>query len=142
LSRLRCRQRRGPQARRVLDHQALGASRRAARRAGRDDAVYSPADEPTVRLLALALARCEAATAALDAADATTDGKPLTAYLAENAGALARLREDLRSWLSTAAKLTNALGLSPLSRSRLGLNVAMTQKMLGTDLVERYGGTT
>jgi hypothetical protein len=92
--------------------------------------VYSPADEPTVRLLALALARCEAATAALDAADAMTEGKPLAPYLIENAGALARLREDLRSWLSTSAKLANALGLSPLSRSRLGLNVARTEASL------------
>jgi hypothetical protein len=122
-----------------LRHGAYSTIRLSARAAElRDELVavmpiYSPADEPTVRLLALALARCEAATAALDEADEMTEGKPLAPYLIENAGALARLREDLRSWLSTSAKLANSLGLSPLSRSRLGLNVARTESSVNDE---------
>jgi hypothetical protein len=97
----------------------------------------SPADEATLRLLALALARVEAASAALDRVDQNSASE-LSPYMIESAPQLGRLREDLRSWLSTAAKLAASLGLTPVSRAKLGLNVAMTERALGGTLLERY----
>ena len=43
---------------------------------------------------------------------------------------LARLRHDLRSWVSVSLRLLDALGLTPLAHARLGLDTAMTRRAL------------
>ena len=104
---------------------------------------YSPADEPVLLLLATTLARIERANAAIELVDETSTS-PLSEYLAGDEPTLApnlsALRNDLRAWINTARRLANDLGLTPTSRARLGLDIAAAQKMLGADLVERYGG--
>jgi hypothetical protein len=102
--------------------------------------LYSAADEPTLTLYAVTLARIELASAALDEIDQTSAGGPLGPYLVEQAEKFARLRDDLRGWVNTARRLGNDLGLSPTSRARLGLDLAATQRILGAELLERYGG--
>jgi hypothetical protein len=79
--------------------------------------LYSPADAPSVLLLALTLARVERAAAALDAADDSG-----------TADTLDRLGRDLRSWIGTATRLLSELGMTPSSRARLGLDVALAQR--------------
>jgi Phage terminase, small subunit len=105
--------------------------------------VYSPADETVVQLLGVTCARIERANEAIATVDESAT--PLGAYLAGKDGqdlapALHRLRQDLRAWIGLARRLSNDLGLTPTSRARLGLDIAAAQKMLGADLVERYGG--
>lgn len=104
---------------------------------------YSVADEPTLSLLSVTLARIERATAAIEVVDANTTS-PLSEYLAGDEATLApnlsALRNDLRAWIGLARRLSNDLGLTPTSRAKLGLDIAAAQKMLGADLVERYGG--
>lgn len=104
---------------------------------------YAPADEPTLLLFATTLARVERASAAIALVDENSTS-PLSEYLAADEPTLApnlsALRNDLRSWINTARRLANDLGLTPTSRARLGLDIAAAQKMLGADLVERYGG--
>jgi hypothetical protein len=90
--------------------------------------LYAPADEPSVRLLALALARVERASAALDEVDERLGSRRLAAYLAEGEERLDRLRRDLRAWIGTATKLMSELGMTPSSRARLGLDVALAQR--------------
>ncbi len=92
--------------------------------------IYSPADEPVVRLLAIVLARVERASFALDEVDEHLATQPLGAYLAEGAERLDRLRKDLRNWIATAAKLSDSLGMTPSSRARLGLDVALAHRAL------------
>lgn len=70
-----------------------------------------PADEVALRLLALCLARIEAAHAALEKA------KPAE---------LATLESDARGWTNTARRLLSDLGMTPTARARLGLDVART----------------
>ena len=74
----------------------------------------SPSDEPTIRLLALVLARIETANE----------------WLAEN-GIFRNRRGDpqpvlkaLSTWENTAARLADRLGLTPTSRAALGLDLA------------------
>jgi hypothetical protein len=74
------------------------------------------ADEPVLLLLATTLARIERANAALIATDDTSSRQ--------------RLSDDLRSWINTARRLANDLGLTPTSRARLGLDIAATQRSL------------
>jgi hypothetical protein len=96
-------------------------------------------DEQTIWLLAITLRRVERGTAAVEQADAVIGpDRPLAAY--GDKLELKALREDLRGWIRLAAQLAESLGLSPQSRSRLGLNVAMTRRALGVELVERYTG--
>jgi hypothetical protein len=103
--------------------------------------LYSPADEVVIRLLALVLTRIELAAVALDRVDEASAGRELGAYAGTDAAqGLQRLREDLRRWVDTAARYATTLGLTPLSRARLGLDVALAKRTLGADLVERYGG--
>jgi hypothetical protein len=93
--------------------------------------VYTAADEPTVRLLAVTLARIERATAALDELDEQTgDRSALGPYLIAEAPKLQRLREDLRGWINTARRLAGDLGLNPTSRAKLGLDIARTEDAL------------
>jgi hypothetical protein len=104
---------------------------------------YAPCDEPVLLLLATTLARIERANAAIELVDASA-----TSALSEYLGGgdeptlgpdLARLRADLRSWINTARRLGNDLGMTPTSRARLGLDIAAAQR-IGSELVERYGG--
>ena len=70
---------------------------------------YSIADDYVVRLLALSFARIEAAEEAIAVAEP---------------GELERLRQDLRGWVNSARRLLNDLALTPMSRARLGLDIA------------------
>ncbi len=101
--------------------------------------VSHPADEGGVWRLALVYRRLEQSAAALDVADEAVADKPTLAY-ADGREWLDRLRADHDRWLRAASKIESELGRTPLARSRLGLNVAAAQKLLGADLVERYGG--
>jgi hypothetical protein len=91
---------------------------------------YMPADDVAVQLLALALARAEAAATALEGA------KP---------GDLARLEQDLRGWVTKATSLADKLGMTPTSRSRLRLDLALgsrTMNQLDAYVADRYGADT
>ncbi len=76
---------------------------------------YRPNDEVSVYLLALALARIEAAWAAVSGA---------------KAGESESLETRLRQWVNSAARLADKLGMTPTSRGRLGLDVALTRRVL------------
>src|SRR5207253_552094 len=80
-------------------------------------------DRITVQLLAITLARLERGVAALAVVD-DASGNPAAPYLVGDRAALSTLRNDVRLWVGQAAKLASSLGLDPLSRSRLGVNVA------------------
>lgn len=88
----------------------------------------SRSDEVTITLLSVTLRRVERAVAAIEAADAQHEDDPLASYMAKDAAALRSLREDVRLWIGQAAKLAGSLGLNPLARSRLGLNVARAEE--------------
>jgi hypothetical protein len=90
---------------------------------------YSPADEPTVRLLALSLAQVEAATLYL-AEHGFTDKRGKTQGVLRHLGTM----------MNTASRLCNALALTPTSRAKLGLNLTRTGDALRAHLDERYGG--
>jgi hypothetical protein len=77
---------------------------------------YRAADEIAVRMLCLALARLERSAGAIDS---TTDPTEL-----------GRLRSDERGWANTVRRYLNDLGLSPMSRAKLRLDVAVTQRVL------------
>jgi hypothetical protein len=100
---------------------------------------YVASDEVTIELLAITMRRVERATAAVDVADGMIGERPLAAYNFKGPE-LKALRDDLRGWIRLCANLADSLGMSPLARSRLGLNVAMTRRALGAELVERYTG--
>ncbi len=73
----------------------------------------SPSDEPSIRLLALALAQVEAATS----------------WLAENGivdenGNARSLLKHLGTMMNTSARIADRLGCTPTSRATLGLDVA------------------
>ena len=78
--------------------------------------LYRPSDEIMVRLLAIVLARIEAASTALEQA---------------SPGDLQRLEADLRGWINTARRIANDLGLSPTARGKLGLDVALARRAAG-----------
>jgi hypothetical protein len=90
--------------------------------------LYSPADTPAVRLLAVALARVERAVAALDEVDDALGDRKLAAFMADGQDRLDRLRRDLRSWIGVSAKLMADLGLTPASRVRLGTDLMLAQR--------------
>ena len=89
----------------------------------------SEADEPTLRLLALVLARVEAANAWLaEHGVLRADGQPQGVLKA------------LSTWENTAARLANDLALNPTARAKLGLNVARARgAVLDEYLRENYG---
>lgn len=88
----------------------------------------SDADEPAVRLLALALAQVEAATL----------------YLAEHGivdsrGKPQGILKHLGTMTNTAARLCDRLGLTPTSRAALGLDLTRARgEALRAHLAERY----
>lgn len=71
-------------------------------------------DEPTVRLLAGILARIEAANAWLSENTIFADGQ----------GNARPILKQLSTWENTAGRLCEKLGLTPLSRAELGLDLA------------------
>ena len=85
-------------------------------------------DGPAIDLLAITLTQVERA------------GLVLAVEQAENAARLSvgappsdrldRLAADARAWVKTAAKLLDQLGMTPLARARLGLDVANTRRSL------------
>jgi hypothetical protein len=89
----------------------------------------SPSDEPSIRLLALALAQVEAATV----------------WLAENGivdetGNARNLLKHLGTMMNTAARIAANVGMTPTSRAALGVDVARTHDVLGEYLRARNGG--
>jgi hypothetical protein len=67
----------------------------------------------------------------LAAADEPASDAALGPAVVEDAANLQPLRQDLHMWVSTARRLCTDLGLSPLSRARLGLDVALARRALG-----------
>jgi hypothetical protein len=101
--------------------------------------LYSPVDEPALRLAAITLVRVERAAAALDEIDARATSEVGT-YLFEHHDKVARLRHDLRSWISTCDRLLDRLGMNPTSRARLASDLAATERtMTAQTLRDRYG---
>src|SRR5262249_38692934 len=101
--------------------------------------LYSPADEPVLRLLALTLVRIERAAAALEELDVHAASE-LGPYVYAEADKLARLRHDLRSWISTGDRLLDRLGMNPTARARLASDLAATQRTITAQtLRDRYG---
>jgi Phage terminase, small subunit len=89
----------------------------------------SDADEPTIRLLALVLARVEVANE----------------WLAEHgifkawSDEVQPVLKVLSTWENTAARLCDRLGLTPTSRAALGLDLARSRgELLRADLVDQY----
>jgi hypothetical protein len=78
-----------------------------------DVPMVRPADELTIRLLAVTLVRLECAIAALEKAPA---------------GEMARLEADARGWVNRATSLSDKLGLNPTARARLGVDVANARR--------------
>jgi hypothetical protein len=77
---------------------------------------YRSGDEVMLRVLCLALTRLERS------ADAQGEMKDATE--------LHRLRQDERGWANTVRRYLDDLGLSPMARARLKLDVAMTSRAL------------
>jgi len=91
------------------------------------------ADEPAIRLLALVLARIEAANE----------------WLAEHGlfrgarGEPQPILKALSTWENTAARLCDRLALTPTSRAALGLDLTRAKgEALRAHVAERYGGTS
>jgi hypothetical protein len=75
-----------------------------------------PVDDIAIRLLALCLARVEAAAAVLGD-EVASDAR-------------ARLEQDMRRWTAEAGRWSDRLGLSPAARARLGVDVAIATRAL------------
>jgi hypothetical protein len=91
--------------------------------------VDHPADAGACTRLALVYRRIEAATAALDQADADFADSPLAAFR-DGADFHERLREDLSRWIRLASKIETELGRTPTSRAKLGLHIALGSRTL------------
>ena len=88
----------------------------------------SPSDEPTIRLLALVLARVEAANAYLDEHGL---------FRADGDGEIQPVLKALSTWENTAARLLDRLGCTPVSRASLGLDISRTGDALAAYLEAR-----
>ena len=86
---------------------------------------YTGADEPTIRLLALVLARVEAASEFV-----AREGW----FLPGGEGELQPVLRALSGWENTAARLCDRLGLTPTSRAQLGLDLVRARGVLEEDL--------
>jgi hypothetical protein len=95
----------------------------------RTQPVSHEADAGAVWRLAVCYRRCELAVAAIEAADERLAGAPAAAYT-DSVEWLGRLRADLRSWLSLAGKIEDALGRTPTSRAKLGLHLALGRRAM------------
>jgi hypothetical protein len=87
-----------------------------------------PADGLAVRALGVILARIERAEDALAAAEQDDEN---------DLDVLSRFQHNLRGWLSVAERYFSALGLTPASRARLGVNVAMARRLTVVELHEQ-----
>lgn len=88
----------------------------------------SPADEPAIALLAMALARVERANEYLaDCGLLDGDGMPRPVL------------KVLSTWENSAARLCDHLGLTPTSRARLGLDLARGEAVV-TDRLRSVEG--
>ena len=94
--------------------------------------IASPADDATIDLLAMVLAQVERATLVLGAIQARELERVQSGGNLDPADRddLRRLASDARSWTNTALRYFEALGLTPLSRAKLGLDVARTEDTL------------
>jgi hypothetical protein len=96
---------------------------------------YRSSDELAVQTLALVMARIEAAEAALAGIEPGTTSTSKSADDGASARVSARksisletLEANLRGWVNTQIRLMDALGLTPASRAKLGLDVARTRQ--------------
>jgi hypothetical protein len=90
----------------------------------------SPSDEPSIRLLALALAQVEAATIWL-----AEEG------IVDERGQPRGLLRHLGTMLNTAARIADRLGMTPTSRAQLGLDLTRARgEALRAHLAENYDG--
>ena len=100
--------------------------------------VYDVADELAIRSLAIVMTQIARAAAALDELAvllAASGEGPLAGYAGEVTlhGEVVRvdgLRGDMRRWLRISESYLSALGLTPGSRARLGLDLARAQRTL------------
>ena len=92
--------------------------------------VYSPAFEPLIMGYALALTRVERAAVALDEAEQGDF---------ERHDSLAR---HTRSWLTSALRYADALGLSPSSAARIARDAGLATQAVAAhaELLEKYRG--
>ncbi len=105
---------------------------------------YAPCDEVAVRALAgiMFSLRIERAEAALEQLEEEADSAGGTRWRCTGrrttcTGVLSGvegLRESLRKWLGTAERYLSALGMTPASRARLGLDLARSQRLTLLDL--------
>jgi hypothetical protein len=91
----------------------------------------SEADEPTIRLLALVLARVEAAN----------DYLAERGIFADDRGTPQPILKALSTWENTAARLCDRLAMTPTARGALGLDLARARRgaALADHLRETYG---
>jgi hypothetical protein len=96
----------------------------------------SEADEPTIAVLALVLARIEAANTWLDEHGLFRDGK----------GNPQPVLSTLSTWENTASRLLDRLGCTPTARARLGLDLALGKgaalRLLDQHVQQTYGDPT
>lgn len=89
----------------------------------------SSSDEPTIRLLALVLARVEAANNWLAEKGIFRDAK----------GNVQPVIKSLSTWENTAGRLLDQLGLTPTSRAKLGVHLAHVKgEALRAHLADAY----
>lgn len=93
--------------------------------------ISSASDNATIDVLGFVLAQLERANLVLshvqdDELSQIRNGKLGAAQRDD----LRRLAADARGWANTALRYSEALGLTPLSRARLGLDVARTEDTL------------
>lgn len=105
----------------------------------------SPADSPMIDALAMVLAQLERASVVVahvqtgEMETLRAGKKPSTDERAE----LVKLASDARSWANTALRYSEALGLTPASRLKLGIDYASAEDALselaakGREIVER-----
>jgi hypothetical protein len=92
----------------------------------------SPADTPTIRLLALTLARIERIETWLAE-------QPLHDFRNEQ-GEMQPALKQLAGWVNTAARLCDRLALTPTSRGKLGLDLSRARgEALRQHLDDNYG---
>jgi len=89
----------------------------------------SPSDGPMLDVFCFLLAQVERASmilghAQLEEGEAIADGRPVPKQLRSD---LSRLAADARGWANSAVRLADQLGLTPISRARLGLDVVRTR---------------
>jgi hypothetical protein len=101
--------------------------------------IGAPADDFTVDAFSFVLAQIERASIVLATHQAAElqrlqDGGTLTAGERDD---LRRLSADARGWANVALRYSDALGLTPTSRARLGLDIAATKRQLS--VIEYYG---